>query len=107
MHEFIVGYSRLAYQICQYPVVFSFGYTDNGGSFRYAVARYFTQDFGKALQLGLILLSRPCITAGRQKFKVVLTCIMNRIKQVLKIIKRNTIQIPLVLLGTCRSDAEP
>ena len=34
-------------------------------------------------------------------------CIMNRIKQVLKIIKRNTIQIPLVLLGICCSDAEP
>ena len=107
MHEFIVGYSRLTYQICQYPVVFSFGYTDNGGSFRYTVARYFTQDFGKVLQLGLILLSRPYITAGRQKIKVVLTCIMNRIKQVLKIIKRNTIQIPFVLLGSCRSDAEP
>ena len=40
-----------------------------------------------------VLLCRPLVTAVGQELIVILTCIMNRIKQVLKIVERNTIPV--------------
>lgn len=59
------------------------------------------------MQFGFVLPRTPPITAIGQKLMVVLACVMNGVKQILKIIKRYAVQLALRILGGDYCNAEP
>lgn len=59
------------------------------------------------MQFGFVLPRTPPITAIGQKLMVVLACVMNGVKQILKIIKRYAVQLVLRILDRDYCNAEP
>lgn len=59
------------------------------------------------MQFSFVLFRSPPVTAIRQEVIVILTCIMDGIKEILKIIKRYAIQFAFRVLGYNYCSAEP
>ena len=106
MNKLIIGNGRLTDEIRQHPAVLHFCHTNNSRTFGNQISRQRTQHHRQIMQFRFVFLRCPLITAIRQKIMIVLTCIMNGIKQILKIIKSYTVQLTFCVLGCRHYNAE-
>ena len=107
MNKLIVSHSRLTDKIRQYPIILDFCHANYCRSLRNQITRQGTQHVREIMQFSFVLFRSPPVTAIRQEVIVILTCIMDGIKQILKIIKRYAIQFAFRVLGYNYCNAEP